>query len=55
MAAILNLKKTDTDTKPFNFDLKRMKQAVEAPAHTMPSHLTFKEFQEWMKKKATQD
>lgn len=53
MAAILNHKKTDS--KPFNFDLERMKQAIAAPTHTMPSNLAFKEFQEWMKSKTTKD
>lgn len=32
----------------FNFDLKRMQQAVEAPAYMVPNNLDFKEFQEWM-------
>lgn len=40
-----------TDSKPFNFDLERMKKAVEAPTHRMPNNLTFNEFQKWMKKK----
>lgn len=35
--------------KSFNFDLERMKEALAAPSHIMPSNLTFKEFQEWMK------
>jgi hypothetical protein len=49
MATTLNPKKTDS--KPFNFDLKRMQQAVEAPAYMVPANLSFKEFQEWMKQK----
>lgn len=49
MAAILNPKKTDS--KPFNFDLERMKQAVEAPVYRLPDNLSFKAFQEWMTQK----
>lgn len=33
----------------FNFDLKRMQQAVEAPAHKMPDNLSFDKFKEWIK------
>lgn len=53
MAAILNPKKTEN--KPFNFDLKRMRQAVEAPVYRLPDNLSFKGFQEWMKQKETKD
>ena len=41
--------------KSFNFDLERMKEALAAPSHIMPSNLTFKEFQEWMKSKTTKN
>jgi hypothetical protein len=44
----ITLDKKKTDSKPFNFDLERMKKALAAPSHTMPSNLTFKDFQEWM-------
>ena len=33
----------------FNFDLKRMQNAIESPIHRLPDNLSFKEFQEWMK------
>jgi len=36
---------------PFNFDLERMKKAVEAPMHRVPTNLSTKEFIEWMKRK----
>ena len=35
--------------KLFNFDLESMKEALAAASHIMPSNLTFKGFQEWMK------
>jgi hypothetical protein len=41
--------------KLFNFDLERMKKALASPSHAMPSNLSFKEFQEWMKSKSTKD
>jgi hypothetical protein len=34
----------------FNFDLERMKIAVEAPIYYPPSGLSFEEFREWVKK-----
>jgi hypothetical protein len=37
------------DRENFNFDLDRMKEAIESPSHTMPSNLSFEEFQEWIK------
>ncbi len=47
-AAVLEIPTTEL---PFNFNLDRMKQAVEAHAHRMLSNLTFNELQEWMRKK----
>ena len=32
----------------FNFNLPRMKEAVEAPSHTLPKGLTFIEFENWI-------
>lgn len=52
MSIILEKKKSE---KLFNFDMDRMKKALTAPSHTMPSNLTFKEFQEWMKSKSIKD
>jgi len=53
MAATLNSKKTDS--KPFNFDLERMKQAIEAPTRRVPNNLDFKGFEEWMKSRKKKD
>ena len=33
---------------PFNFDLERMKKAVEAPSYIVPSGLTAEELRDWM-------
>jgi hypothetical protein len=52
MSITLEKKKAD---KLFNFDLDKMKKALAAPSHAMPSNLSFKEFQEWMKSKSTKD
>jgi hypothetical protein len=35
-------------TNKFNFDLNRMKDAITAPFHQMPSNLTVEEFIKWM-------
>lgn len=53
MATTLNPKKTDS--KPFNFDLERMKQAIEAPTRRVPNNLDFKGFEEWMKSRKKKD
>jgi hypothetical protein len=52
MSITLDKKKID---KLFNFDLERMKKALASPSHAMPSNLSVKEFQEWMKSKSTKD
>lgn len=33
---------------PFNFDLDRMKHAVESPSYSLPSNLTPDEIIQWM-------
>ncbi len=33
----------------FNFDLERMKKAVESPSVELPEGLTFEEFEEFLK------
>ncbi len=32
----------------FNFNLQKMKEAVEAPSHILPKGLTFIEFENWI-------
>lgn len=38
------------DEPVFNYDLERMKEALEAPSYKLPPNLSFEEFMEWMKK-----
>ena len=33
----------------FNFDLDRMKEALEAHSYTMPPNLSFEQFKEWIR------
>lgn len=45
----LNEKPTKQTDTSFNFDLDRMKKAVEAKSHTMPDTInSFDEFTAWM-------
>jgi len=47
--------KDESTGMPFNFDLDRMKNAVESPSHRAPTNLSTEEFIEWMKSKQTKD
>lgn len=53
MPAILEPIKTDRKSA-FNFDLDRMKKAVEGPINMFPKNLTAEELLEWMKQKSKQ-
>lgn len=43
------------DNQPFNFDLERMQEALEAPSYVLPDNLSFSEFQEWIKQISEKD
>lgn len=43
---------TDQEEKPFNYDIARMDEALNATKHRKPIGLSRKEFREWMKSKA---
>ena len=45
--------KTQPKEAPFNFDLERMKLAVTAPMHRVPTNLSTEELIAWMKSKKT--
>lgn len=47
-----NTEQNSLDKDDFNFDLDKMKSAVNAPYHMLPKGLTSDEFNAWMESKA---
>jgi len=43
-----NLEFISPTGEPFNFDLERMKKALESPSYSVPENLSFEEFDQWI-------
>jgi hypothetical protein len=48
-----NTEQNSLDKDDFNFDLDKMKSAVNAPYHMLPKGLTYEEYTAWLKSKVS--